>query len=166
MTKLNAAEQMMTKQERAIGVVGMLARLVVGGWLLIDVAAAFQVDEWYEPILGLLGFPTILMLGQWLRLRYTSAPLRATGPVGHLVNVAIFLALYLTPWYFPPLAFTSDAALYFYGASMLLAAGRGYAGCEVLAISNWLLRRDDQVGCVLFWPVDMLEAQLTKTQSD
>lgn len=48
----------------------------------------------------------------------------------------------------------SDAALPFYGVSMLLAALRGYAGCEVLAISNWLLRRDDQVGCVVFAPVD------------
>jgi hypothetical protein len=27
----------------------------------------------------------------------------------------------------------------------------------VLAVSNWLLRRDDQVGCVVFWPVDHLE---------
>lgn len=27
------------------------------------------------------------------------------------------------------------------------------------AISNWLLRRDDQVGCVLFDPVDRLEAR-------
>jgi hypothetical protein len=28
-----------------------------------------------------------------------------------------------------------------------------------LAISNWVLRRDDQVGCVLFTPLDKLEAQ-------
>lgn len=154
-------EQVAPERGRAISTLGTLARLAVGGWLLIDVAAAFRLDEWYEPVLGLLVFPAILMLGQWLRLRYTSTPLRATGSVGHLVNVAIFLALYLTPRYFPPLAFTSDAALYFYGASMLLAAVRGYAGCEVLAVSNWLLRRDDQVGCVLFWPVDTLEAQLT-----
>jgi len=40
---------------------------------------------------------------------------------------------------------------------MVLAALRGYTGCEVLAISNWLLRRDDQVGCVVFWPIDILE---------
>lgn len=154
-------KQLTVRRGHTIGVVGTLARLAVGGWLLVDVAAAFQWDEWYEPALGLLVFPAILLLGQWLRLRYTLAPLQATGPVGHLVNVVVFLALYLTPWYFPPLAFSSDAALYFYGASMLLAAGRGYAGCEVLAISNWLLRRDDQVGCVLFGPVDALEAQLT-----
>jgi hypothetical protein len=69
----------------------------------------------------------------------------------------VFAALYATPWYAPPLSFTSDAALVFYGASMLLAAARGYAGCEVLAVPNWLLRRDDQVGCVVFAPVDALE---------
>ncbi len=57
----------------------------------------------------------------------------------------------------PRLQATSDAALIFYGASMLLAAVRGYAGCEVLAVSNWLLRRDDQVGCVVFAPVDLVE---------
>lgn len=48
------------------------------------------------------------------------------------------------------------AALIFYGTSMLLAA-RGYAGCAVLAVSNWLLRRDHQIGCAVFWPVDYLE---------
>jgi hypothetical protein len=49
--------------------------------------------------------------------------------------------------------------LLFYGASMLLAAWRGYAGCEVLALSNWVLRRDDQVGCLLFSPIDSLESR-------
>jgi len=67
------------------------------------------------------------------------------------------LALYLTPFYAPAFAVTSAAALIFYGSSMLLAALRGYAGCEVTAVSNWALRRDDQVGCVLFGPVDNLE---------
>ena len=40
---------------------------------------------------------------------------------------------------------------------MLLAALRGYSGCEVLAISNWILGRDDQVGCLVLGPVDDLE---------
>jgi len=40
---------------------------------------------------------------------------------------------------------------------MLLAAVRGYAGCEVLATSNWLLNRDDQIGCLVLSPVDELE---------
>src|SRR5207253_2959744 len=28
----------------------------------------------------------------------------------------------------------------------------GDAGCEVLAVSNWILHRDDQVGCLVFAP--------------
>jgi hypothetical protein len=44
---------------------------------------------------------------------------------------------------------------------MLLAAVRGDAGCEVLAVSNWLLRRDDQIGCLLFWPIDHAERRRT-----
>jgi hypothetical protein len=78
--------------------------------------------------------------------------LEATGPVGHARNLAVFLALYLTFWYAPALEVTSDAALVFYGGSMLLAALCGYAGCEVLAVSNWLLGRDDQIGCAVFCP--------------
>jgi len=49
---------------------------------------------------------------------------------------------------------TRDATLVFLGGSMLLAADRGYGGCETLAIGNWLLRRNDQVGCLLFGPLD------------
>jgi hypothetical protein len=36
--------------------------------------------------------------------------------------------LYTTAWCAPAIGFTGDAALIFYGASMLLAAARGYAG--------------------------------------
>jgi hypothetical protein len=100
----------------------------------------------------------MLLAAHWVLARRRAPRLQATGLVGHGVNAAVFLALYLTPLYAPALEATSDAALIFYAASMLLAAARGYAGCEVLAVSNWVLRRDDQVGCVPFAPVDHLEA--------
>ena len=148
---------------RAIGVVGSIARIGLG--LLFLSPSLVGRFQWHEALLGLVGFPAMLLLGQWLRLRRTRELLRATGPVGFLANVAVFLALYLTPVYFPPLSFTSDATLIFYGASMLLAGLRGYAGCEVLAVSNWLLKRDDQVGCVLFSPLDGLESRLTRNAS-
>jgi hypothetical protein len=44
---------------------------------------------------------------------------------------------------------------------MWLAAVPGDAGCEVLAVCNWLQRRDDQVGCAVFWPIDQLEQHPT-----
>jgi hypothetical protein len=102
-------------------------------------------------------FPAAAMAAAWVRARRHPAGLRATGLAGHAVNAAVFTALYATPWHAPPLEFTSDAALIFYGASMLQAAARGYAGREVLAVPNWLMRREDQVGCVVLAPVDALE---------
>jgi hypothetical protein len=117
-------------------------------------------------VLALLVFPIVALAAAWLRARRHPAGLRATGPAGHAVNAAVFAALYATPWYAPPLAFTSDAALIFYGASLLLAAARGYAGCEVLAVPNWLLRRDDQVGCVVFAPLDALERRRAPAGDD
>jgi len=139
-------------RQRSIGPLGTTARVLVGGLLLASVTwghltRGFHPSAW---LLGLVGFPALLVAGQWLRARRTPAPLRATGPVAHALNVAAFVVL----WLLEP---TSDAALLFYGASMWLAAVRGYAGCEVLAVSNWLLGRDDQVGCALFWPIDHLE---------
>jgi hypothetical protein len=53
---------------------------------------------------------------------------------------------------------TRGATLVFLGSAMLFAAARGAGGCEILALSNWLLRRDDQIGCPLFWPVDTYDA--------
>jgi hypothetical protein len=140
---------------RAIGPLGTAARVLLGGFMIGSViAAGFEPLEW---ALGLGVFPGVLLAWQWLRARRTPRRLVATGPVGHALTIAAFLALYLTWWYAPGLAVTSDAALIFFGGSMLLAAARGYAGCEVLAISNWLLRRDDQVGCVVFAPIDHVE---------
>jgi hypothetical protein len=47
----------------------------------------------------------------------------------------------------------------FVGTSMLLAAARGYADCELLAMSNWLLHRNDPLGCIVFAPVDLAESR-------
>jgi len=144
---------------RVIGTAGTAARIMVGAALLGSVVTGEASRGWHPAAwaLALLGFPAAALAAAWLRARRRQGGLLATGPAGHAVNAAVFAALYATPWYAPALGFTSDAALIFYGASMLLAAARGYAGCEVLAVPNWLLRRDDQVGCVLFAPVDALE---------
>jgi len=68
-----------------------------------------------------------------------------------LVNAAVFTPLFLIPA-------TAGGAFLFYGSSMLVAAARRSGGCEVTAIANVALGRDDQVGCVLFAPIDAVEA--------
>lgn len=160
MMRVEHAEWKPASRRRAIGPVGTVARTVVGAALLADVITGHASGGW-RPLpwlLALVLFPVSLVTMQWVRARRGAPRLQATGPVGHVLNIAVFMALYLTPWYAPAFQATSDAALIFYGGSMLLAALRGYAGCEVLALSNWLLRRDDQVGCVVFAPVDMVES--------
>jgi hypothetical protein len=148
-------------RSRATGVSGTAARVAVGAALAGSVLSGHAARGWHPVawLLGLLVFPAVVVAGIWWRARRNPATLRAVGPVGHGVNLAVFLALYLTWWYAPAVDVLSDAALLFYGGSMLLAALRGYAGCEVLAVSNWLLRRDDQVGCAPFWPVDAVESR-------
>jgi hypothetical protein len=146
------------RARRRLGPWGRGARVLVGGYLLWEVLGSPVPDRVDGSlVLGALGFPTILLAWQWRRSRRHPEQLRATGPVASVVNLAVVAALYSTPWYLPALSVTSDAAMIFYGASMLLAAARGYAGCEVLAVSNWVLRRDDQIGCLVFAPVDALE---------
>ncbi len=155
---------------RQIGAAGTTARIVVGALALAGglvggevIVVHGQVRTGFEPMsvaVGLIAFPAVLLAWQWLRARRAPAPLQATGPLSTALNMLVLAALLLTPLYARPLAFTTNAALVFYGGSMLLAALRGYGGCEVLAISNWVLRRDDQVGCLVFGPIDHLERRL------
>ena len=142
---------------RAIGPLGTLARVAVAAGLLWLAFGDERGLTWFVALLGLVAVPAGLLLAQALRARFSAAPLRATGPVGHAVNAAIIAGLFLIPS--PP--DVRDAAALFYVASMAVAAWRGDAGCEVLAIPNWLLRRDDRVGCVVFAPLDGLDARLT-----
>src|ERR687898_553568 len=86
----------------------------------------------------------------------TGGPDREIGPIGTASRavgglIAIVLTI-ATP--------VSDVALLsFVGVSMLVAALRGYAGCEVLAIPNAITGRRDQIGCVLYTPIDAAEAK-------
>ena len=166
-TQLNRIED---GSRRHIGLIGTIVRVILGLGLLAYglsggkiVVSHGQLQFGFEPlglILGVVALPAVLLIGQWLRARRDPSPFQATGAVETTINMAVFFGLFLTPWYLPRLSWTSDAASIFYGASMLLAAVRGYGGCEVLAISNWVLRRDDQVGCFVLGPVDNMERRL------
>jgi len=148
---------------RAIGWAGTAARIIVGA-LLVGIALQGELSGRGLSVrslaFGLVGIPAFVLGGQWLRARRMPRRIAATRPWDFALNLGVVAALYLTPWYAPPLGFTADAALYFYGASMLLAAWRGFDGCEVLALSNWLLGREDHIGCAFFAPIDYLERRV------
>ncbi len=144
--------------KRQIGIIGTCARVVIGAGLAGSVLYGHVVRGPFRPlpwIIGLIVFPAIFLTLQWARARRNPSRLEANGLIASAINVVIFFYFWL--WTPSQIFFMRDAVLLFYGASMLLAALRGYAGCESLAISNWLLRRDDQLGCLFFSPIDYAE---------
>ena len=157
------AERIATARRRAIGPIGTVARIATGVYLLSEAfgmnlffgGPTFSWPTWQEMALGFVGFPAIVMLIVIASQRVlgTTFYLGATGPVGTLTNLGIIAVLFLNPY-------TNAIAHIFYGVPMLLAAWRGYAGCEVLAISNFVLDRDDQLGCPWFLPADWVETRL------
>jgi hypothetical protein len=137
---------------RGTGAVGRLARVAVGGAMVASVVEGhisgdFHLVPW---TLGLVVFPAIMVAGHSWAARRAPGRLTATGAVGHCAPLVAFLVLYAVE----P---TSDAALLFFGGSMLLAAARGSGGCEVVAFSNWILGREDELGCLVFEPFDRLD---------
>jgi hypothetical protein len=138
----------------SIGPAGIAARLAVGLGL-IGLALFWRDPAWSDVLLGLIVLPAIVVALVAWRGRRSPAPLRATGPLGHLLNAAVFVPLFLIPA-------TAGGAFLFYGSSMLIAARRRGGGCEVTAISNAVLDREDQVGCMVFAPLDIAEARLRK----
>ena len=136
-----------------IGPIGAAARLVVGTTLIV-LALFWRDPHSRDAALGLLAFPGVVASALWLRARALPSPLRAIGPLAHPLNIVVASVLFALPA-------TAGPTFVFYGTSMLVAALRRTGGCEVTAISNLLLHRDDQIGCALFGPIDLLEPERT-----
>jgi hypothetical protein len=155
------ANDQSTRHHRDIGPIGTAVRLVLGLLLVgsivygqLSSSGHLSPSTW---VLGLLGFPALVLAWHFWRIRRNPVHFHDASPLSFVLSIALPLAFYLTGWLVPPLWFTSDATLIFVGSSLLLAALWGKAGCEFLALSNWLLRRTDQMACAVFTPIDFLE---------
>jgi hypothetical protein len=144
----------MLRECSEIGPIGAFARVAVGV-TFIYLALFWNDASLADPFVGLVVMPHVVTGLLAVRARRSRRPLRAIGPVGHIANAAVCVPLFAHPA-------TVGSALLFYGASMLVAAARRSGGCELTAISNAVLDRDDQVGCVLFAPIDLTEARLRR----
>jgi len=138
---------------RSIGKGGTAVRVVVGiAFLYLGAVGLPPINllPWWQILIGLVGVPAVIAAAQLIRSAFNPQPFNETGPLAAAANFVVFIALTI---YEP----TRGATLVFLGASMLFAGVRGVGDCEVIAISNWILRRDDHLGCPLFWPVDRAE---------
>jgi hypothetical protein len=148
----------MVSTGRRIGPVGTAVR-AAGGLGLLYLAGAvdglpWDVD-WYDPIVGLVVLPAVMVAVGVVVRRYTTGPTRFTGPVGIALNLAVIVALVSSDY-------TAGGTALFYGASMLAAAWLGQPGCEATVVSNLVLRRDDQIGCPTLSLIDEAEARLRR----
>lgn len=145
----------MAERKRRIGPFATALRVTVAVGLLYLAGGAGGLSwdvEWYDVVGGLVVLPGLTVLLGLAARRFMAKPLRFTGPAEHALNCVVMVALATNPY-------TGGAAALFYGTTLLIAAWRGQRGCEVTIVSNWILGRDDQVGCPLFSPVDALETR-------
>ena len=141
---------------RSIGRTGTVARIVAGlAFLELGILGLppLHLLAWWQILIGFIGLPAPATLMQLARSALTRERLRQTGGAATMINCIVLTGLLIIPR-------TRGITFIFLGEAMLLAALRGYGGCETLAFSNWLLRRDDQIGCILFTPIDHLEIQM------
>jgi len=146
----------MARTSREIGPVGTAARIVTS-LVLLYIVGGSTVASWgidlHDAVIGLVALPALMVALGLVARRYADGPIRFTGRLGIALNLVVIAALIAND-------VTGPGATIFYGATMLIAAWRGQAGCEATVVSNLVLGRDDQIGCPTFAPIDEVEAHL------
>jgi hypothetical protein len=163
MQQTSLARTLTRGPDRQIGPIGTASRMI-GGLAFIAVPVALEGIGWWDVGAALVALPLItLALGTLVTAGYrryapkalARPPAICSGPTCTLLGTVVAAAIVLT--IFTP---AGEIAIWaFLGASMLVAALRGYAGCEVLAIPNSITGRSDQIGCMLYTPIDRAEAR-------
>lgn len=156
------ARRAVRRRNRAIGPLGTATRLL-SGVLLLVLASVEEHVGWWEIAAGVVVLPLIAAaLAALVTLGFGRYPPEAWAPgslgwwaQGLLVGLAVIVAgigvTYVTP------ADGAGPLWVFLGVSFLIAAVRGFAGCEVLAIPNLLTGGYREVGCLVYSPIDLWE---------
>ena len=139
---------------RRIGPIGTTTRLIAAATLLY--LALFDGTSWglhwYDAVLGLVVLPGLMLTIALVARHRGTGPIQFTGATATMLNCAVIVALLVN-------RYTVGGAELFYGVTVIAAAWRAQPGCEATVISNWILRRDDQIGCPTFSPIDHAEAR-------
>jgi hypothetical protein len=149
-----------TRARRRIGPIGTGAR-VAGGLAAVVLPAALAGVTWWDLGVALLALPLTAVLvaaamaGRARGHGRRGAPeqwIRSSLALSSVIAVEVALT-YLTP------LDGATAIWIFIGVSLLVAALRGDAACEAVAIPNAIAGRKDPTGCVIYSPIDAIEAR-------
>lgn len=150
--------------QRDIGPIGTAGRIVTGA-AAVAVPIAVEGAGWWDIATGLIAFPLLSTGVAWLMSptdrRAGALPPACRDGLCSTRGCALFAVMIGTTVALGVLTpVEGDVAFWLWlGASMLLGAARGYGGCEALAFFNALTGRRDQIGCLLFTPIDAAEAR-------
>jgi hypothetical protein len=144
------------RASRRIGRAGTVAR-VAGALAAIGGPIALHGITWWDVVTALVALPLVALAasaavdavrGTWIRNSLAVA----------LVIVPAAVVTFVSP-------VDGTAIWSFLGLTLLVAAYRGDAGCEVVAIPNALAARRDPTGCVVFAPIDALERRRRRREA-
>jgi hypothetical protein len=143
--------------------VGRALRILLGVLLIVYVTPIYL----RLPLRVFVG-SLVLMIG--LILAYSAIHLvvsrrvAAFGPYFATILVhALLVALYAAGFSRAPIFGGGKgqlAAVTFLGVSLMVAGIRAVAGCELMAIPDLFLRKDVELACLIFSPLDKLERRL------
>lgn len=153
---------MLAQGRREIGPIGTVARLITAGVALALPASLDDFSGW-DLLVGLVALTALATVGfEVVREGYDRyVPGGLASQADTCCGAATWLLAIVLAALIPLAALTAVTFTAFWlwiGASLALAAARGYGGCEILAFANVLTGRRDQVGCILFTPLDQAEA--------
>lgn len=137
---------------------------MLGGVLAIALPIALAGFTWWDAAIALVALPlTAALAAVAVTATLRRVAPRALGARHAICSPAgcclLFLVVAANAALVSPTSANGSVTIWVWlGASMLLAAVRGYGGCEVLAVSNLMSGRRDQVGCLLYSPIDRWEA--------
>jgi hypothetical protein len=149
---------------RQVGPVGTAARAVAGSAAIAYTVVAHGLALW-DVAAGLIAFPILASLlhaavaSAYDRVAADRTSSRSTRTWVVSVSVlALLIAIAIGLTFVTPV--DGGSIFIFFGASLLIVAARGDAGCEVLAVVNAIAGQREKTGCVVFAPVDPLEGRL------
>jgi hypothetical protein len=153
------------ERARALGPIGTAARAIAGTVLVLVPIASHGLARW-DTFAALIVLPALSVALDRLLAAGVTRLAEVTGRHAsdvtrtwtvHLSALVAILASATALTYVTPI--DAGAIWLFFGVSLVVAAVRGDAGCEAVAIPNAISGRRERTGCVAFRLVDSLEGR-------